>query len=246
MFHSILDAAVGIAAILGIFDYFGIKPKGLPEWRTSRRSLAIMLILVAAALGMSGYDFYHSLHPKIVEKVVTKTVEKPVPIPCPEATPETKPTRPKAPSSANQQQSGKSNVQTGSITQGCGSIQQGGTENKANVNCGPPPLVLTIASIDTPGTAFVPKDGFIKTEITIVPNQEVTAPFTIALEFDNPISEIGHTVKNLGAQMGGGPYTVGTHARETVSTSIGPSHPLVVVVFSLQTVKLVAAPKIDF
>jgi len=105
---------------------------------------------------------------------------------------------------------------------------------------------LTVASVDSPGTAFPPKEGFVETEITIVPNQEVTAPFTIALEFDNPISDIAHTVKNVGAQMGGGPFTRGIHARETVSTSIGPSHPLVVVVYSLQPVRLVATPTIIF
>jgi hypothetical protein len=123
---------------------------------------------------------------------------------------------------AEQVQSGHDNVQSGSITQGpCSSVQQGGSGNQANVNCGPPPLVLTVASVDSPGTAFPPKEGFVETEITIVPNQEVTAPFTIALEFDNPISDIAHTVKNVGAQMGGGPFTRGIHARETVSTSIG-------------------------
>jgi hypothetical protein len=74
----------------------------------------------------------------------------------------------------------------------------------------------------------------------------VTAPFVIALEFDNPISSIGHTVKNVGAQFSGGHFRVGTHALETVSTSIGPSHPLVVVVFSLLPVKLVAAPGIEY
>jgi hypothetical protein len=146
-----------------------------------------------------------------------------------------------------QTQSGHDNVQGGSITQGpCSSVQQGGSGNQANVNCGPLPLVLTVASVDSPGTAFLSKEGFVETEITIVPNQEVTAPFTIALEFDNPISDIGHTVKNVGAQMGGGPFRRGIHARETVSTSIGPSHPLVVVVYSLQPVNLVAAPTIEF
>ena len=86
----------------------------------------------------------------------------------------------------------------------------------------------------------------MKTEITIIPNQQVTAPFTIALEFDNPITDIGHTVKNVGAQMGGGPFSRGIHARETVSTSIGPSHPLVVVVFSLLPIKLVAPPRVEY
>jgi hypothetical protein len=148
-----------------------------------------------------------------------------------------------------QTQTGKDNSQTGPIKQGdCGVVQNGGSNNSASPNCGPPPLVLTVASVETgsAGTAFTAKLGFVKTEITIIPNQQVTAPFTIVLDFDSPILEIGNTVKNVGAQMGGGPFTVGTHARDSVGTSIGPSHPLVVVVFSLLPVKLMSAPHIEF
>lgn len=148
-----------------------------------------------------------------------------------------------------QNQTGKDNSQTGPIKQGdCGVVQNGGNNNTASPNCGPPPLVLTVASVISglAGTVFTAKPGFVKTEITIIPNQQVTAPFTIVLDFDNPISEIGNTVKNVGAQMGGGPFTVGTHARDSVGTSIGPSHPLVVVVFSLLPVELMSAPRIEF
>jgi hypothetical protein len=141
-----------------------------------------------------------------------------------------------------------------------GKVKQGGTGDcqanavggNANVenscNTGPPPLVLRVVSVKagTSVMAFMPKEGFIQTDITIVPNQEVTAPFTIELDFDNPISDIAHTVKDVGAQMGGGPFRIGIHARETVSTSIGPSHPLIVAVFSLQPVKLVGDPRIVF
>ena len=94
--------------------------------------------------------------------------------------------------------------------------------------------------------SFASKEGFHKTEITIIPNQQVIAPFTITLEFDNPVSEIGHTVKNVAVQMSGGVFRVGLHAREAVLTSIGPSHPLVVVVYSLLVVKLVSTPSIEF
>lgn len=127
-----------------------------------------------------------------------------------------------------------------------GIVIGGDNNGTATVNVGPPPLVLTVASVESPGTAFLDKPGFIKTEITIVPNQQVTAPFTIALDFDNPISDIDNTVKGVGAQMVGGPFRRGIHARDTVDTSIGPSHPLVVVVFSLLPVKLVSVPRIEF
>ena len=46
--------------------------------------------------------------------------------------------------------------------------------------------------------------------------------------------------------MGGGPFTIGIHARETVTMSIGPAHPLVVVVYGLFRVKLTAAPHIEY
>jgi hypothetical protein len=43
-----------------------------------KRKLAIMLTVVGASLAFSGYNFYRSLRPKIVEKTVIVTVEKPV------------------------------------------------------------------------------------------------------------------------------------------------------------------------
>jgi hypothetical protein len=132
-----------------------------------------------------------------------------------------------------------------------GGIIVGGTGGTANGgNCGPPPLVLEVGSVETDvynsSESFASKEGFHKTEITIIPNQQVIAPFTITLEFDNPVSEIGHTVKNVAVQMSGGVFRVGLHAREAVLTSIGPSHPLVVVVYSLLVVKLVSTPSIEF
>ena len=137
------------------------------------------------------------------------------------------------------------NINTGP----CSNVQVGGSNNQSSTNCGPPPLVLEVTSVETTSSktsSFSDKPGFLKTEITIVPNQPVTAPFTIALDFDNPITEIGNTVKNVGAQLGGGPYRVGVHARDTVGTSIGPGHPLVVVVFSLVPVKLVGVPRVEY
>ena len=63
-----LNILVGVAALLSILDYFGIKPHWasrkatiLPPDRSWK--LIIMLILVAASLGMSGYDFYRFLRP---------------------------------------------------------------------------------------------------------------------------------------------------------------------------------------
>jgi hypothetical protein len=88
--------------------------------------------------------------------------------------------------------------------------------------------------------------ALIETEIKIVPNEQVVAPFTIVLNFDNPVVEIGHTVENVAAQMFGGPFTVGIHARESVLTTISPSHPLIVFVYSRSIVNLQGSPTIEF
>jgi hypothetical protein len=139
-----------------------------------------------------------------------------------------------------------------SVNQNCpGGICAGGDINGSPtiINPGPPPLILKVTSMESTSSeasSFSDKPGFIKTEMTIVPNQPVIAPFTIALDFDNPITEIGNTVKNVGVVQGGGPYRVGVHARDTVGTSIGPEHPLVVVVYSLLPVKLVGLPRVEY
>src|SRR6202011_3463219 len=45
--------------------------------------LVIMLVLVAASLGLSGYGIYRSLRPKIVERIVENDRPVPVSVPCP-------------------------------------------------------------------------------------------------------------------------------------------------------------------
>jgi hypothetical protein len=81
---------------------------------------------------------------------------------------------------------------------------------------------------------FVDKAGLIKAEILITPNEQVSGPFLISLDFDNPVLDIAQTVANLGAVMGGGPFSVGNHASIIVINSIGPAHPLVVAAWSLR------------
>jgi hypothetical protein len=103
------------------------------------------------------------------------------------------------------------------------------------------PLVLT----PTLQVVAPDKEGLIKTEITIVPSAAVPAPFNIVLDFDYPVVDIGWTVKNVGAILGGGPFGVGTRAYDTVGTSISPTHPLVVFVHSRVPVKLVGPPTVN-
>jgi len=54
----------------------------------------------------------------------------------------------------------------------------------------------------------------------------------IVLDFDNPIVDIGSWVKGAAVVMAGGPFTVGTHARDSVQMGISPQHPLTVVIYS--------------
>jgi hypothetical protein len=92
-FQEIVDLIVCLASLAAILEYFGIKPKRNAEgsaMASGRKwKLAIMLVLVGASLGLSGYSFYRSRRPRVVEKTVTiekpveKIVEKLVPQNCP-------------------------------------------------------------------------------------------------------------------------------------------------------------------
>src|SRR6266446_5224426 len=89
LFVEVLGTIASIAVIL---EFFGMKPKSQDWWLimplSRRLKLFVMLALVAASLSMSGYGFYRSIHPKIVERVIEKSVdrivEKIVPQQCPE------------------------------------------------------------------------------------------------------------------------------------------------------------------
>jgi hypothetical protein len=77
-----LEVLGAVASVVVILDYLGIKPTA-NAWGSimalnQKWKLVIMLGLVGLMLFFSGYGFYRSLRPKIVEKTVTVTVEKPV------------------------------------------------------------------------------------------------------------------------------------------------------------------------
>jgi hypothetical protein len=135
---------------------------------------------------------------------------------------------------------------TGPVNVGnCGVFQNGGSNNTASPNCAPPPVSLSYRILlPAEATHFEATPGFIKTEIEIVPDQAVTPPFQIALDFDNPVEGIGSTVVGVGAQLGGGRYSVGRHASTTVLMGIGPANPLVVVVTSHVPVRVLSTPQI--
>jgi hypothetical protein len=99
------DVIGAVASIVVILDYFGIKPTA-GAWGSimalnQKWKLAIMLGLVGLMLFSSGYGFYRSLRPKIIEKIVTVTVEKPVDRIVEREVPQKCPTCPKCTKSAS-------------------------------------------------------------------------------------------------------------------------------------------------
>ncbi len=65
MLSHVTDCVVAFAALLAIFEYFGIK-KDHPMWGfrmplNRRWKLIVMVCLVAASFGMSGYRLYREL-----------------------------------------------------------------------------------------------------------------------------------------------------------------------------------------
>jgi hypothetical protein len=74
------DVLIALAALVAILDYFGVKPKQ-PMWGLSMPlnrnwKLAMMLSLVASSLVFSGYGYYRSSRPLIVERIVEKPVDR--------------------------------------------------------------------------------------------------------------------------------------------------------------------------
>jgi len=89
LFIGLLTA---LASTVAILDWCGIKPRdirtGLTMSLSTRWKLVLMIGLVALSLGLSGFGFYRSLRPRIVERIVDRPVdrivEKVVPQECPQ------------------------------------------------------------------------------------------------------------------------------------------------------------------
>jgi hypothetical protein len=144
----IVDVIVVAGSLVAVLDYFGIKPRPVGGVTPSRKwKLAIMLGLVALSLGLTGYSFYRSFRPKIVEKIVEKpvdrVVEKLVPAECPAPKPTAsgksrkQASTSKSPPTAST--SGDRSPAVGSVTQGpCSNLQIGGSDNQQSGNCTSP------------------------------------------------------------------------------------------------------------
>jgi hypothetical protein len=86
----------------------------------------------------------------------------------------------------------------------------------------------------------------VHTQVRIVPNQKISPPLTISLEFDNPVTNMAAKVEGANSGMAGGPFRNGIHAMTTVvSPGTGPNNPLIVEVCSALPVRLVAPPRVD-
>jgi len=89
----VVDIFVIVGTLIATLQYFDLTPKSLaggsPMSLGRRWKLAIMLGLMAISLSLSGFGFYRSLRPRIVEKIVEKpvdrVVEKSVQAECPQS-----------------------------------------------------------------------------------------------------------------------------------------------------------------
>jgi hypothetical protein len=141
-----VEVVATLASIAVILDYCGVKPNrqswGLITHLSRSWKLAVMLGLMLLSLGFSGYGFYRSLHPRIVEKVVEKpvdrVVEKIVEAECPKPQPSPKHRHGAGsppPPQIEQYGEGSGAVGAG-INQGpCSVAQVGGEANQGTTNC---------------------------------------------------------------------------------------------------------------
>lgn len=240
--------AIAIGLAIGGWLHLTKEPLGNKvafKWE-SKHYWYIGIVIMVFVLG-GWYLFLHSTTPHSVEVPTSQKPPSvppiaPIPTPAPSATAKATTTKKKP---KNQ---GK--IKTGDIKQGCGAIQVGGDSNQANVNCGPPPLKLeysiqTLDSREQGSFLFDPAKCPVRTHMRITPNQSVPPPIRVAVDFDHPVSEIATTIENVGAIMGGGPFTIGLHAVSSpISPGIGPHNPLIVEVCSDVPVKLMGEPQL--
>jgi hypothetical protein len=156
----------------------------------SRRwKLALMLTLVAASLGLSGYSFFRSRHRIVIEKIVEKpvdriverVVEKPVPIPCPpaEKTQGHKASAPTLPVDLpKKSQDNSVHIEKGSTVdqKSSGDCSPNIIGGSSTVNCAPPPIEMkwNAKKVDPPQLPRDKRTFRYQQQVTV----KVTAPYT--------------------------------------------------------------------
>ena len=260
--QSLSTATVFLWIAFGIFAFCvlvaGIRVTDRLHGRKAAAcTLALVGLFFAGLWGRAAIAVW-LIHQKATQSAVQQLAPPPSPKPPQgQIPPSTKPHAPASPAdpfgSAHfaVRQGGKGNTANpGTNTapvhiEPCGVFQNGGSNNTASPNCGPPPLNLTYRVLPTDEAKhFADTPGFMKTEIEIVPDQQVSPPFQVSLDFDNPVNSIGNMVLGLNVQMSGGLYRVGRHATTTVLMGIGPLNPLLVVVSSFFPVSIISTPQI--
>lgn len=147
----------------------------------------VIVTLVLATIWEVAWRFRE--RPAQMAQNLPSAVMTPPQLPTPAIPPKPEIKKPhKKPSLSNQEQSGRDNVQTGSITQGCGAIQQGGFQNQANVNCTPPP-----ARVTTTSTVTTTASGIHLTTVAIRTDQDISR-ISFRLTFDGPIGILDDSV----------------------------------------------------
>lgn len=232
----IVDIIVISGSLAAVLDYFGIKPKpsmGAASMPSRKWKLVIMLGLVALSLGLTGYAFYRSLRPKIVEKIIEKPVdrivekEKIVPAECPKP-----PTAEKAKKAKKDNAPPAGTPQQPPMTQDCGggncaqsSGQTGGVTAGA-VIVDTPPLHITWAVKD--GVSNIP-DLPYEQNVTVMVNT-MFHPVSLAIVCDSEIDR----VMPIGAFMAmiSGIYEKHTGYFRYSSPPLSPGESLVISVFA--------------
>jgi hypothetical protein len=142
-------------------------------------------------------------------------------------------------------------ARVGSIQQGPRSAlsigQQGGI-TAGTVNLGPPPLKLqysfrTLSDNDTATFGFDRTKCPVVSHIRIVPNQSVPPLVSVALDFDQPVTEIATTIEGVNGHGGWSiqcwfPCCI----KAQLLPGIGPHNPLIVEVCSSTPVSLKGGP----
>jgi hypothetical protein len=232
------------------------RPKPTPKrvigeqsrWtRNEKLTLAALLIAALGALGTyltipAVQTWVNGLFSHGETKKRTEVVIPPTPAPPTEA--------PKAPiippvkTKVTKKTTQTATASVGTIIQAScgGGIVVGGIASQAGgANCGPPPLVMTTSK----RVVESDKDGLIKTIITVVPSEPVSAPTAVAIQFDNPITSMDFWVEGAASTSGGGPYRNGTHAMISIGTGFNPKHALLLTVYSVLPVTVVKPPTLE-
>jgi hypothetical protein len=176
----ILWLAVGAIVVFSIvvqlmewFDRLQKNPavNGIVEARALRVALLIVAILLLAGT-----------YKKLLE---TPAISSPVMIVKPPLAPILPDKKPIGPVAGGQSQSGRNNVQTGSITTApCSAVQVGGSDNKQSVDCGPPdPTISWNQKLET-------VNGQLRASVVLTVDHSMEIPAFLAT-CDQPCTSLG-------------------------------------------------------